>query len=154
MDLLLPGPPLAEWLLAVSADKKMALWTGPDAGRGRAGRAARTTVNALRAQLGWVDPGGATDGVVVVVALGGAEPPDAILSGVRAGGPVIELAHVPPVPLWPGKWAARGELVRRASELRAGAMLRRGCFAVEQWVPLDVPRLLVTSARVRAISSA
>lgn len=155
MDLLLPGPPIAEWLLAAGAGKKMALWTGPDAGRGRAGRAARAIVHALRARLGWVEPGAVSDGLVVVMALGGAEPPDAALTGVRTGGQVIELAHAPPVPLWrPGRWASRGELIRRAGELRAGAWLRRGCFAVEQWAPLDVPRLLVTAATVRAIPGA
>lgn len=157
MDLLLPGPPLAEWLLATFADKKMALWTGPDAGRGRAGRAARAMVHALRERLGWteVEPGGGFDGLVVLVALGGAEAPREASLAVRPGGWVAELAHPPPVPLWrPGRWAARGELVRRASASRAGAWLGRGCFAVEQWAPVDMPRLLVTCGRVRAIPGA
>lgn len=157
MDLLLPGPPLAEWLLATCAGKKMALWTGPDAGRGRAGRAARATVSALRERLEWIAAGetGGLDGLVVLAALGGAEAPEAVVAAVRAGGLVVELAHPPPVPLWrPTRWAARGALVRGASANRAGAWLSRGCFAVEQWAPLDVPRLLVTCGRVRAIPGA
>ncbi|MFY0537393.1 hypothetical protein [Nannocystis pusilla] len=51
MDLLLPGPGLAEWLLAALSGKKVALWTGSDAGRGRGGRAARATTTALRDRL-------------------------------------------------------------------------------------------------------
>lgn len=157
MDLLLPGPSLAEWLLARFAGKKMALWTGPDAGRGRGGRAARATTTALRERLGWVELAAASglDGLVVVAALGGAEPPAEALQAVRGGGFLVELAHPPVVPLWRLKrWAARGELVRRASEDRAALWLARGCYAVEQWAPIDAPRVLVTSGRVRAIPGA
>lgn len=157
MQSLLPGPPLAEWLLASFAGKKMALWTGPDAGRGRGGRAARATTAALRERLGWVEPAGASglDGLVVVAALGGVEPPLAALPAVRGGGWLVELAHPPPVPLWrPSRWAARGELVRGASAARAGLWLGRGCYAVEQWAPIDTPRVLVTCGRVRAIPGA
>ncbi|MDC0718431.1 hypothetical protein [Nannocystis bainbridge] len=154
MDLLLPGPGLAEWLLAALGGKKVALWTGPDAGRGRGGRAARATTTALRQRLGWTELAGASglDGLVVVVALGGAEPPEDALRAVQDGGALVELAHPPVVPLWrPSRWAARAELVRRASQARAGEWLGRGCFAVEQWAPIDTPRLLVTCGRVRAI---
>lgn len=157
MDLLLPGPGLAEWLLAALSGKKVALWTGSDAGRGRGGRAARATTTALRDRLGWVAPAGASglEGLVVVMALGGVEPPADVLQAVQGGGVVIELAHPPVVPWWrPSRWAARAELVRRASESRAGVWLGRGCYAVEQWAPIDTPRLLVTCGRVRAIPGA
>lgn len=154
MDLLLPGPSLAEWLLATLAGKKVALWTGADAGRGPGGRAARQTTAALRERLSWPSLAGASglDALVVVAALGGAEPPEEALRAVNGGGLLIELAHPPKVSLWrPSQWAARGELVRRASASRATLWLGRGCFGVEQWAPIDAPRLLVTCGRVRAI---
>ncbi|MCY1057247.1 hypothetical protein [Nannocystis sp. SCPEA4] len=157
MDLLLPGPSLAEWLLATLAGKKVALWTGPDAGRGLGGRAARTTTTMLRSRLGWVELAGASglDALVVVATLDGVEPPADALAAVGGGGLLVELAHPPKVPLWrPSRWAARGELVRRASASRAGLWLGRGCFAVEQWAPIDAPRVLVTCGRVRAIPGA
>jgi hypothetical protein len=149
MDLLLPGPSLAEWLLATLADKKVALWTGPDAGRGLGGRAARQTTTALRQRLGWTGLAGASglDALVVVATLGGAEPPEEALRAVNGGGLLVELAHPPKVSLWrPSRWAVRG-----ASASRATLWLGRGCFAVEQWAPIDAPRVLVTSGRVRAI---
>ncbi|MFY0537394.1 hypothetical protein [Nannocystis pusilla] len=35
-----------------------------------------------------------------------------------------------------------------------GVWLGHGCYAVEQWAPIDTPRLLVTCGRVRAIPGA
>src|SRR5690606_5626951 len=155
MDLLLPGPPLAEWLMAMFAGKKMSLWTGPGAGRGRPGRTARATVAAIAEQAGWQALAGAggAGGGGGLPALGAAEElPEAGLGSVRAGGHVVELAHAPPVELWrPTRWARRGALVREAAASRAGLWLGRGCFALEQWRPVDMPRLLVTSGQVRAI---
>lgn len=113
---------------------------------------------ALAERMGWgaLTGGQGLDGLVVLTALGAAETlPEEALGSVRAGGHVVELAHLPPVQLWrPRRWAGRGALVRGASESRAGVWLGRGCFAVEQWAPIDMPRLLVTCGRVRAIPGA
>ena len=38
-----------------------------------------------------------------------------------------------------------------AMELRARAWLGLGVYAVEQWAPIDLPRVLVTCGRWRAI---
>jgi len=40
--------------------------------------------------------------------------------------------------------------VRMAAELRAQAWLGFGLYAVEQWAPVDLPRVLVTCGRRRA----
>jgi hypothetical protein len=41
--------------------------------------------------------------------------------------------------------------MRSAAELRARAWLEFGLYGVEQWAPVDLPRLLVTCGRRRAI---
>lgn len=159
MDLHLPGPPLAEWFVYNFADAKMAVWTGADAGRGRVGRVLRATLLALRGRLGWTTlaPGQrGLDGLVVLTALGeGSDLPAAGLAAVRPGGWLIELGHPPAVSAWrPLQWVRRGRALRRASEVRAREWLGRGCHAIEQWAPVDLPQALVTCGRVRAIPSA
>lgn len=148
MDLYLPGPPLGLWLDARLGGADMALWSG-DGVR-------RAALAGLRRRP-WRELAGARGlaGLVVVAALAercGA--PAEALAAVRPGGWVIELGVPPRVSLWPGRWRARRRLMRRAAELRAGEWLARGCYALEQWAPVDAPRLLVTCGRVRAIPAA
>lgn len=159
LDVQLPGPPLAEWLVFALGKARVAVWSGPGAGRGASGRVVGATVGALGKRLAWsplgpTDPPGSLDGLVAVVALGEpAEPP--ALTALRPGGWVIELGHPPAAPLWrPRLWLRRRRALRGAAESRAGAWLARGCYAVEQWAPIDVPQALVTCGRVRAIPAA
>lgn len=158
MDLHLPGPPLAEWFVYTFGDAKMALWTGADTGRGRVGRVLRATVMALRGRLGWKPLAGQVglDGLVVLTTLGeDSELPASALAAVRPGGWLVELGHPPAVAPWrPLQWVRRGRALRRASEVRARLWLDRGCYALEQWAPVDLPQALVTCARVRAIPAA
>lgn len=155
MELHLPGPPLAEWLVYRFRDARMAFWSGPEAGRGRVGRALRATLQAVGGRLGWTAPeGGGFDGLVVMTALAeGSDLPATALAAVRPGGWLVEAGHPPPVPLWrPSRWGSRARIVRRAAEIRAGVWLGRGCYEVELWAPVDLPRVLVTCARVRAVA--
>lgn len=158
MDLHLPGPPLAEWFVYTFGDAEMALWTGADTGRGRVGRVLRATVMALRGRLGWKPLAGQVglDGLVVLTTLGeDSELPASALAAVRPGGWLVELGHPPAVAPWrPLQWVRRGRALRRASEVRARLWLDRGCYALEQWAPVDLPQALVTCARVRAIPAA
>lgn len=149
MDLYLPGPPLGLWLDERVGAGRMALWAGAGVSRGIAA--------ALRRRRTWTELAGAQElaGLVVVAEIAEAcEVPAAAQAAVRRGGWVIELGVPPRVSLWPGRWRARRRLIRRAAELRAGEWLARGCYAIEQWAPVDTPRLLVTCGRVRAIPAA
>jgi hypothetical protein len=150
----LPGPALGEWLVyALRADGAGVLaGTGCD-------RLVLARVVAVAAAEGWpvLGPGELRElgALVVVRALGGAEVEPEVaraVPGVRPGGWVVELGHPPALLRWrPWTWPGRTRLLRTAAELRAQAWLGLGLFAVEQWAPVDAPRVLVTCGRRRAI---
>ncbi len=160
----LPGPVLAEWLVHTLRPLRTAVLRGPGGGGGTAG-AVRERVAAAVRQYGWSELEG--DGValqashaalVVVTALGDAavsEPVARACEVLQPGGLLIELAHPPAVRPWQVlRWLRRTRVMRSAAELRARAWLGLGLYAVEQWAPVDLPRVLVTCGRWRAIPGA
>lgn len=157
----LPGPVLAEWLVHTLRPLRPAVLRGVGVGGGTGG-ALRDRVAAVAGRYGWttIDPRGAPDGrcfeaMIVITALGDAEvEPDVAraLAAVVPGGQVVELAHPPAVRPWQVlRWLRRTRVMRSAAELRARAWLGFGLYAVEQWAPVDLPRVLVTAGRRRAI---
>lgn len=157
----LPGPVLAEWLVHTLRPLRTAVLRGPEVARGGTGAALHERVAALAAPYGWTTVDGHTDmgiefaALIVIRALG-----DAVVdaSAARAaervtpGGQIIELAHPPTVRPWQVlRWLRRTRVMRSAAELRARAWLSFGLYGVEQWTPVDLPRLLVTCGRRRAI---
>jgi hypothetical protein len=115
----------------------------------------------LAAGQGWVSAKEAPEecaAAVVLQVLGtevvSADAADAA-SRVTPGGLVIELGHPPrlrPWQIW--RWLRARRSPRPAAELRAQAWLGFGLYAVEQWAPVDLPRVLVTCGRRRAIPRA
>jgi hypothetical protein len=157
----LPGPVLAEWLVHELGGAATAVIASAESGRGGTSGALRERVDAAARRYGW-SRGGAARGslaaLVVITELGDAaiEPVVALAcEGVKPGGKVIELAHPPVVRPWQVlRWLRRTRVMRSAAELRARAWLGIGLYAVEQWAPVDLPRVLVTCGVWRAIPMA
>lgn len=157
----LPGPVLAEWLVHALGGAATAVIASAERGRGGTSGALRERVDAAASRYGW-SRGGAARGslaaLVVITELGDAaiEPGVALAcEGVKPGGRVIELAHPPVVRPWQVlRWLRRTRVMGSAAELRARAWLGIGLYAVEQWAPVDLPRVLVTSGVWRAIPMA
>lgn len=159
----LPGPVLAEWLLH-RLGPATAVRVGVAGKAGGTSGALRERVEAVALRQGWlrVDEQRAARGsmsaLVVIAELGDAavEPAVALAcEAVRTGGLVIELAHPPVVRPWQVlRWLRRTRVMRSAAELRARAWLGLGLHAVEQWAPVDLPRVLVTCGVWRAIPMA
>ncbi len=155
----LPGPVLAEWLVHALSPLRTAVLIGPG-GTSGSGALLRTRVKAAAAQCGWpvlaegATPVGLT-ALVMISALGDARVEPALVPAVEAmqpGGLVVELAHPPSLRPWQVlKWLRRTRVMRSAAELRARAWLGFGLYALEQWAPVDLPRVLVTCGRRRAI---
>lgn len=156
----LPGPVLAEWLVHALRSVRPAVVRGPGGGSG-SGAALRERVAAVARRYDWpvLELGaalpGAIEGLVILTALGDARVDPAIagaVAAVRPGGVVVELAHPPSLRPWQVlQWLRRTRVMRSAAELRARAWLGHGLYAVEQWAPVDLPRVLVTCGRRRAI---
>lgn len=149
----LPGPPLGEWLLHV-LKAQVAIVCGQGVRSELSGE-----VLGLAAGQGWVAAGeGPFSALVVLQVLGGGEVTENVegfAGRVVPGGLVIELAHPPTVRPWHVlRWLRAGRPLRTAAELRAHAWLEFGLYAVEQWAPVDLPRVLVTCGRRRAIPQA
>ena len=157
----LPGPVLAEWLVHALGGATAAVIGSTVGGRGGTRGALRERVDAAASRYGW-SRGDAARGslaaLVVITELGDAaiEPAVALAcEGVKPGGRVIELAHPPVVRPWQVlRWLRRTRVMRSAAELRARAWLGLGLHAVEQWAPVDLPRVLVTCGVWRAIPMA
>ncbi len=161
----LPGPVLAEWLVHTLGGVTTAVFAGAEVKVGGTSGALRERAFAAASRFGWsrVDercmptPASLT-ALVVITELGDAAIGPAAAQaceGLRAGGMVIELAHPPVVRPWQVlRWLRRTRVMRSAAELRARAWLGLGLFAVEQWAPVDLPRVLVTSGVWRAIPMA
>ena len=155
----LPGPVLAEWLVHALSPLQTAVLIGPG-GKSGSGALLRTRVRAAAAQCGWpvlaegAVPAGLT-ALVMISALGDARVDPALVPAVEAmqpGGLVVELAHPPSLRPWQVlQWLRRTRVMRSAAELRARAWLGFGLYALEQWAPVDLPRVLVTCGRRRAI---
>jgi hypothetical protein len=150
----LPGPPLDEWLVhALRETPRVAVVMG---------RAVRSElagpVLALARLRGWGGADEDASALVTTRVLGDVEIADEVARAaatVVAGGLVIELGHAPrlrPWQLWRRLWTRRAP--RGAAELRAQAWLGFGLYAVEQWAPVDMPQVLVTCGRRRAIPRA
>ena len=156
----LPGPVLAEWLVHTLRPLRTAVMRGPG-GRSGSGAALRERVAVVASQYAWpvIEVGGAppdpVEALVVLSTLGDAQVDPAIAAGVaqvQPGGMVAELAHPPSLRPWQVlQWLRRTRVMRSAAELRARAWLEHGLYAVEQWAPVDLPRVLVTCGRRRAI---
>ncbi len=72
------------------------------------------------------------------------------LALLTPGGAVVELAHPMRVRLWQlRRWLQRARAVGGAAEQRARVWLDFGLYAVEQWAPVDWPRVLVTKGSWR-----
>ncbi len=174
----LSGPVLAEWLVHSLRGRSTGLLVMAGPGRGGTGGALRERVDAAAQQHGWlrvevgvdaglaatsttsasVDAGfarGSLEALVVVTVLGDGAIAAVVAGaceGLRAGGLVIELGHPPVLRPWQMlRWLRRTRVMRSAAELRARAWLGLGVYAVEQWAPIDLPRVLVTCGRWRAI---
>lgn len=157
----LPGPVLAEWLVHALGGGATGVFAGVEVKRGGTSGALRERVDAAAERFEWarVDGGGERRGslsaLVVITELGdGAidRPVALACEAVRPGGMVVELAHPPVVRPWQVlRWLRRTRVMRSAAELRARAWLGIGLFAVEQWAPVDLPRVLVTCGVWRAI---
>ncbi len=158
----LPGPVLAEWLGHTLRPLRTAVLRGVNVGSGTSGMLYER-VEVVADRYGWtaIDGQGEVTGapfyeaLIVIKALGDATVEPAVVracESVRAGGLVIELAYPPAVRPWQVlRWLRRTRVMRSAAELRARAWLGLGLYAVEQWAPVDLPRLLVTCGRWRAI---
>lgn len=155
---------LAEWLVHSLRGRSTGLLVMAGPGRGGTGGALRERVDAAGEQYGWsrvevgVDAGFARESLealVVVTVLGDGAIAAAVAGaceGLRPGGLVIELGHPPVLRPWQLlRWLRRTRVMRSAAELRARAWLGLGLYAVEQWAPVDLPRVLVTCGRWRAI---
>jgi hypothetical protein len=158
----LPGPVLAEWLVYTLRPLRTAVLRGPGTGGGTAG-ALRERVAAAASRHGWTEidggaPRASHAALVVVTALGDAAVSESVARAcevLQPGGQLIELAHPPAVRPWQVlRWLRRTRVMRSAAELRARAWLGLGLYAVEQWAPVDLPRVLVTCGRWRAIPGA
>ncbi len=157
----LPGPVLAEWLIHTLRPLRTAVLRGPEVARAGTGKMLHERVAAVAAPYGWVTVDGHTDmgidfaALIVIRALGDAAVDPEVakaVARVQPGGLVIELAHPPAVRPWQVlKWLRRTRVMRSAAELRARAWLTFGLYTLEQWAPVDLPRLLVTCGRRRAI---
>ena len=161
----LPGPVLAEWLVHTLRPLKAAVLVRPGGktgGKSGSGALLRARVTAAAEQCGWpvlaeeAAPAPAGLGALVVItALGDArvEPQlAATIAAVRPGGLIVELAHPPSLRPWQVvQWLRRTRVMRSAAELRARAWLGFGLYALEQWSPVDLPRVLVTCGHRRAI---
>lgn len=156
----LPGPVLAEWLAHALGGGSTGVFAGAAVRRGGTGGALRERVEAAGRRFEWSRVDGPRVGrsltaLVVITELGDAaiEPAVALAcEAVKPGGMVIELAHPPVVRPWQVlRWLRRTRVMRSAAELRARAWLGIGLFAVEQWAPVDLPRVLVTCGVWRAI---
>jgi len=155
----LPGPVLAEWLVHALRPLRPAVVIRPGGGGGSAAQL-RARVTATADRCGWpVLADGAAPAelgaLVMISPLGDARVDPALMpaiSAVQAGGLVVELAHPPPLRPWQVlRWLRRTRVMRSAAELRARAWLGFGLYALEQWAPVDLPRVLVTCGRRRAI---
>ena len=155
----LPGPVLAEWLVHTLRPLQAAVLVRPG-GKSGSGALLRARVTAAAEQCGWpvlaeeaAPPG--LGALVVITALGDArvEPQlAAAIAAVRPGGLIVELAHPPSLRPWQVlQWLRRTRVMRSAAELRARAWLEFGLYALEQWAPVDLPRVLVTCGHRRAI---
>lgn len=149
----LPGPPLDEWLVHVLRDApRVAVVIGRGVRAELGG-----PVLALAAARGWGRSGDEVDALVATQALGDAEVAEEVgraAATVAPGGLVIELGHAPGLRPWQffkQMLLRRRRGPRGAAELRAQAWLGFGLYAVEQWAPVDLPRVLVTSGRRRAM---
>lgn len=155
----LPGPVLAEWLVHTLRPLQAAVLVRPG-GKSGSGALLRARVTAAAEQCGWpvlaeeAAPAG-LGALVVITALGDArvEPQlAAAIAAVRPGGLIVELAHPPSLRPWQVlQWLRRTRVMRSAAELRARAWLEFGLYALEQWAPVDLPRVLVTCGHRRAI---
>lgn len=155
----LPGPVLAEWLVHALRPLQAAVVVLPGGGSG-SGALLRARVAATAARCGWpvLTDGPAPAGLgalVMITPLGDARVEPALvpaIAAVQAGGLVVELAHPPSLRPWQVlQWLRRTRVMRSAAELRARAWLGFGLYALEQWAPVDLPRVLVTCGRRRAI---
>ena len=155
----LPGPVLAEWLVHALRPLHAAVMIGPG-GKSGSGALLRARVVAAAAQCRWplLAEGAAPAGLealVIISALGDARVDPALAPTVlalRPGALVVELAHPPSLRPWQVlQWLRRTRVMRSAAELRARAWLGFGLYALEQWAPVDLPRVLVTCGRQRAI---
>jgi hypothetical protein len=155
----LPGPVLAEWLVHALRPLRAAVLIRPG-GKSGSGALLRARVGAAAEQCGWpvLAEGVVPEGfgaLVMITALGDARVEPALAaaaSAMRAGGLVVELAHPPSLRPWQVlQWLRRTRVMRSAAELRARAWLGFGLYALEQWAPVDLPRVLVTCGRRRAI---
>lgn len=149
----LPGPPLGEWLLHV-LKARVAIVCGRGVRSELAGE-----VLTLAAAQGWVAGDDGPFAALVVLQVLGAGDVSEDVGGfagrVVPGGLVIELGHPPTVRPWHvWRWLRAGRPLRTAAELRAQAWLGFGLYAVEQWAPVDLPRVLVTCGQRRAIPRA
>jgi hypothetical protein len=155
----LPGPVLAEWLVHALRPLQAAVRIGPG-GKSGSGALLRARVTAAAAQCGW--PGLADGAVpaglgalVMISTLGDARVDPALIPAVETiqpGGLLVELAHPPSLRPWQVlQWLRRTRVMRSAAELRARAWLGFGLYSLEQWAPVDLPRVLVTCGRRRAI---
>ncbi len=157
----LPGPVLAEWLVHALGPMRTAVLRGAGVVMAGTGAMLHERVAAVAAPYGWTTVDGNTDmgidfaALIVIKALGDAiVAPEVARAAerVQAGGTIVELAHPPAVRPWQVlRWLRRTRVMRSAAELRARAWLEFGLYGVEQWAPVDLPRLLVTCGRRRAI---
>ena len=160
----LPGPVLAEWLVHALGPLRTAVLRGGAVASAGTGAMLHERVAAVAAPYGWTTVDGNTDmgidfaALIVIKALGDASVAPEVARAadrVRPGGPIVELAHPPAVRPWQIlQWLRRTRVMRSAAELRARAWLEFGLYGVEQWAPVDLPRLLVTCGRRRAIPGA
>ena len=153
---------LDEWLVYTLRPLRTALLPGVGIAGGTGG-ALYERIGAVAERQGWTPVDGRGDAtgapffeaLIVIKALGDAAVEPVIVRACEAvlpGGLIIELAHPPSVRPWQVlRWLRRTRVMRSAAELRARAWLGLGLYAVEQWAPVDLPRLLVTCGRWRAI---
>ncbi len=155
----LPGPVLAEWLVHALRPLRTAVLIRPG-GKSGSGALLRARVGAAAEQCRWpmlteeAVPEG-LGALVMITALGDARVDPALAAAAAAmqpGGLVVELAHPPSLRPWQVlQWLRRTRVMRSAAELRARAWLGFGLYSLEQWAPVDLPRVLVTCGRRRAI---
>lgn len=150
---------MAEWLVHTLRPLRAAVLVRPG-GKSGSGALLRARVAAAAEQCGWpmLAEGAALEGLgalVVITALGDARVEPGLtptIAAVRPGGLIVELAHPPSLRPWQVlQWLRRTRVMRSAAELRARAWLGFGLYSLEQWAPVDLPRVLVTCGRRRAI---
>jgi len=144
----LAGPPLGEWLLHVLRAPVAIV-----CGRGVASEISGEVLTLAAAQKLCEAGDGPFAALVVLQVLGAedvAEDVREFAGRVVPGGLVIEVGHPPGLRPWHLLRLLRRRPVRMAAELRAQAWLGFGLYAVEQWAPVDLPRVLVTCGRRRA----